>query len=120
PRYKAELPARDFDRLREQVGAEHEAEQDGGLVVLRGGERQRPNDVPGGQVRDGEEQQAGGEAQPRMPAPGAAQEPEVREGERRREERDRDVVRDTKLGQPVRQRERGLSLGMLLQRPERL
>ena len=62
----------DRDRLRQQVGAEAEAGHRRDGVLLRGGERHRPGQVPDREVRRRHEHEAGREAEPRPPPGGLA------------------------------------------------
>ena len=94
------------DRLRQQVDAQRERQEPGAAVLLTRRDGDRPRDVPDGQVRQGDEQEAEGEPAPSSPAPGLAQEPRVRDGERHEER---------PSGQPesMRERVRGLAARVL-------
>src|SRR5439155_23868983 len=89
-------------------------------IVFRGGNRNRPDRVPGLEVRRGAEQQAGREPQPRPATPGLPREPEIAERERTGEQPQCHVVRDSELLQAVRKRKLSLLVRVAGERPEGL
>ena len=89
------------DRLRQEVRRERERGQSSDpVVVLRRRERDRPREVPDGEVRGRREHEAGGAAETQRPARRVASEPGEADGQRSEGEREGGAVGNAELVEP--------------------